>query len=60
MEVWQKNFLAILNSAVHHLPVRLEEPADYGKILEIAREQNLLALVCEKLCECESFLRDPV
>lgn len=56
MERQQQNFLEIIKSAVHHTPFCLNEPVDYNAILELAREQNLLALVCEKLCESGEFL----
>lgn len=56
MERQQQNFLEIVKSAVHHTPLCLNEPVDYNAILELAREQNLLALVCEKLCESGEFL----
>ena len=55
MENYQQDFLQIIKSAIHHLPLRLTEAADYGKILALAREQNLLALVGEKLCESAEF-----
>lgn len=52
----QKNFLEIVKCAVHEQPLNLPESVSYGEILSLAREQNLLALVCEKLCKRESFL----
>ena len=55
MKGQQENFLAIVRSAIHDEPVKLTEPVDYGRILSLAREQNLLALVGEKLCESEDF-----
>lgn len=59
MEVYQKNFLEIIKSAVHDLPIHLSAPNDYEKILNLAREQNLLALVGEKLCEYKDFITAP-
>lgn len=55
MKGQQENFLAIVRSAIQDEPVKLTEPVDYGRILSLAREQNLLALVGEKLCESEDF-----
>lgn len=52
----QKNFLEIIKCAVHEQPITLPESVSYREILSLAREQSLLALVCEKLCENESFL----
>lgn len=51
----QKNFLAIIKSAIHNQPLKLMEPVDYSGILSLSREQNLQALVCEKLCESKQF-----
>lgn len=59
MKEQQKNFLAVLRAAVQHTPVQLADPVDYKEILDIARQQNLLALVCEKLCETEAFTATP-
>lgn len=55
MKDQQKNFLAIIKSAIHNQPLKLMEPINYGEILSLSREQNLQAMVCEKLCESEQF-----
>lgn len=49
------NFLSVLRCAVHHLPVQLTAPVDYKEILSLAAEQNLQAVICEKLYESEDF-----
>ncbi|HIT06528.1 MAG TPA: hypothetical protein IAB53_07800, partial [Candidatus Scybalocola faecipullorum] len=46
MEVYQKNFLEIIKSAVHDLPIHLSAPNDYEKILNLAREQNQSVIFC--------------
>ena len=51
----KENFLSVLRCAVHHLPVQLTAPVDYKEILSLAAEQNLQAVICEKLCESEDF-----
>ena len=51
----KENFLSVLRCAVHHLPVQLTAPVDYKEILALAAEQNLQAVICEKLCESEAF-----
>lgn len=51
----RENFLSVLRCAVHHLPVQLTAPLDHKEILSLAAEQNLQAVICEKLCESEDF-----
>lgn len=49
------DLLILLKAAVNDQPAYLNEPADFDAILTLTAEQNLQALVGEKLCEDAAF-----
>ena len=55
-----ENLLAILKSAVRHMPFSLKDSVDRGRLLELAQEQNILPVVGEILCRNPEFRKDPL
>lgn len=59
MNEHEKNFLILLDRAVHKNSVPLTEPISYSEILRLSEEHNLLSLVFNELCRCEGFKTSP-
>ncbi len=55
----EKNFLILLNRAVHKRNIELVTPIDFKAILHLAEEHNLLSMVFEVLCLEPDFMNQP-
>lgn len=55
----ERNFLILLNRAVHKRNIELIAPIDFNAILRLAKDHNLLSLVFEELCLESDFKNQP-